>query len=69
MLRLEIEHVAMMLNWSEKWVDVFYNKETKEIFQSQNGGRTIDVLIEKADTKWDAMVYLEEEFGSNVELD
>jgi len=70
-----IEHIAMMIGLDEKWVDVFYNAETKECYQDfkankhQEKTKDGNVLISVFDEKWDAMCYLENEFGSNVELD
>lgn len=70
-----IEHIAMMLEMNEKWIDVFYNAETKECYQDfkankyQEKTKEGNVLIGTFDEKWDAMCYLEGEYGSNVELD
>jgi hypothetical protein len=64
-----MEHIAMMINKDGDWVDVFYNPETKEAVQSQNYGRTVDCVVSEGKDKWDTECYLENEFGSNVELD
>ena len=69
-----IEYVGEMLNWEEQKVDVLYNKETKELYQNclanKYQAKTVDgkVLLGTFDTKWDSMVYLEEEFGSAIKL-
>ena len=71
-----IEHIAMMMNTNEKWVDVFYNKQTKEVYQEtlvskryQQKSSNGYILLGSFKTRWEAEVYLEKEFGSNVELD
>lgn len=62
-----IRNIATMKNQAGQWVDVFYNQETKLIYQGDHPTR-IDKALGKADSIRDAEIWLENEFGSNVEL-
>lgn len=63
-----VEHIGIMLSKNDKWIDVFYDNFTGEIYLSENGDSR-DVIIAYAVSKMEVIFFLKEKYESNVEID
>ena len=66
-----LDYLGKMKNRNDEWVDIWYNPKTKRILQENPATGKISINVgreHKADTKWDAECFLQDEYGTNVDL-